>query len=749
MIITTTGRIQYVLFPRRGQTSDNNFVIAKFKDEDSNETINIKGSLLGADVNERLILHGQWVSHPRHGKQFEFNRWERPTPKTKSQIQQFLSSKFIKGCGKKRAELIVNRLGEQTLDRLMNEGAQCLKGIRGIGIKTANVIAKSVQESFEIQEIMMELMEYGLTPNIIQKIFEELGRDCVQIITRNPYKLINMGLIGFHNAEELASKMNLSSHSSHRINAGIMHFLNEACYSHGHTYTDVDECVRGTLILLNRTSNIDKVQEIEVGQELNIMSAHDQIIWEGNNIFPAKLFNYEVNLAKELGYKVSRNGEAMPKTDVEKSIKEYQKEHGIVLAEKQREAIRQMFSNEILIVTGNPGTGKTTIVEAMIKIYKQKYPKGKIGLSATMGRAARKLADVTNMEAETVHMMLGMRKGQEPEYGIDLKLPYDIIFVDEWSLADTQLAYYLFRAVSMRTKVVLIGDSDQLPSVGAGDVLQDMIDADVPHIKLTDIFRQAAGSQIITNSIRVNEGKPIEVDNSRGDFFFIEQSNPELIAKLIERSVLRFLEKGHPLEDIFVLSPQKEGVIGVNELNKRLQGVINPPSCDKIEFVYRNQVYRQGDKIMRLQKNDYDNKVLNGDIGTVIGTCPVLDEDNKETGELGLLCDFYNHEVLLTNEDLKDFGLGYAATVHKTIGSQAPIVIVPFSMSHHRMLYRKLLYTAMSRAESIDVFIGESRALNRAIQNNVQAKRNTMLAERIKQNIQHNQYGVDGNWVKV
>ncbi|MGG1878826.1 ATP-dependent RecD-like DNA helicase [Paenibacillus cisolokensis] len=721
------GHVVYFIHPRNGLSEENNFGIARWQPEDGGEPFAIKGNLFGVNKGERIAVHGKWETHPKYGIQFAIEHWERPLPKTKDQIVSFLSSKFVKGCGKKTAELIVQKLGDQALERIMNEGSACLTDIKGIGAKNALKITDSIKCNFEIQQIMMTLLPYGISADTVTKMYKQWEAECVDIVRRNPYRLTEIRLIGFHKADEIAMAIGISMNSPYRLNAALQHVLNETCYGGGNCFVFKCDLIERTKDLLRGVPK----QDIET--ELQLMAAHEQVIWEDDKVYPKHLYVYENKLAHKLACMATRNGGAMP--SVENSIKQYQMQHGVVLTGKQREAIREMFRQQLLIVTGNPGTGKTTVVNAMIDTYRKQYSKAKIGLCAPTGRAARKLGELTGLNSETIHMMLGFRPGSEPEYGDHQPLPFDLIFADETSMQDIQLAHCLFQAVGPNTKVVLVGDSDQLPSVGPGNVLHDMIAAEIPHVRLTEIFRQAQESQIVMNAHRINHGEMIVIDKTKDDFFFIEQPEPERIAHLVVLSVLRFLDKGYKLEDILVLSPMKKGVIGTEELNNALQAAVNPPAMDKAEMRAVGRVYRQGDKVIQI-RNDYKKKVLNGDIGVVLGTAFVKNEEGELTDEIGLACDFQGKVVVYSKHELKDLLLAYAITIHKAQGGQAPVVIMPVSSSHYIMLARNLIYTGLTRAERVCVMIGTQKALGMAISNNKMVQRNTGLRVRIEHNMQ-------------
>ncbi|GIP08255.1 ATP-dependent RecD-like DNA helicase [Paenibacillus macerans] len=723
-----TGHIRYFIHPRNGNLSaEHDFGIASWLPDDGGEPFTIKGSLFGVNKGERVTVYGRWETHVKYGEQFSVERWERPLPKTRDQVISFLCSKFVKGCGKKRAEIITKHLGDKALERIMNEGPSCLTGIKGIGEKQAVQIADSIKSNFEIQQIMMTLLPYGITAETITKMYKQWGAECVEIVRRNPYRLTEIRLIGFLKADEIAMSIGISQDSPYRLNAALHYVLHEMCYGGGHCYVPEDQLLRKTLEVLKGVS------KQAIMEELQLMSAHDQVVWEDEKVFPKHLYVYETKLAHKLACMANRSGEAMPFLD--QAIREYQLQYGIVLAEKQREAIRELFRQQLFIVTGNPGTGKTTVVQAMIEVYRKQYPKAKIGLCAPTGRAARKLGELTGLDSETIHMMLGFRPGTEPEYGEHQPLPFDLIFADETSMQDLQLAYNLFQAIGNHTKVVLIGDSDQLPSVGPGNVLHDLIDVGIPHVRLTEIFRQAQASQIIMNAHRINRGEQIIVDPNKDDFFFIQQEDPERIAELIVRSILRFLEKGYGIEDILVLSPMKKGPIGTEELNRRLQYAVNPPSPNKKEWEMGGRIYRQGDKVIQTS-NEYNKGVLNGDIGVVIDLIFLKNDAGEITNEKGLVCDFQGCKIVYTKEDLKSLQLAYTITIHKAQGGQAPVVIMPVSTSHYVMLARNLIYTGLTRAEKVCVMIGTRKALNIAIRNNKAVERNTGLRERIIKNMQ-------------
>lgn len=717
--------------------NQNNFMIGILEKQNGNE-ITFKGNIFGVEKNEEIIFKGKWTEHIKYGKQFEVTKWERPIPKTKEKIVAYLSSPFIKGCGEKQALRIVNELGENTIEIIMRDKEQALVGIKGIGKKKAITITHSILATYELQNIIAELSEYGINPEFTIKIYKKHGAETLELLKNNPYELTKMKYISFPKADEIAKRMGISPLSSYRIEACINYVLKNTCYSTGHCYLLENELVELAIQLLNQNTE-DKADEVDIKQSIFNLEERTIIIEDGK-VYPKELYIYETKLAQKIHRILSANQPKSNENKLDSYIKEYQLKYGIILGQEQKEAIKKVLQNNLTVLTGSAGTGKTTVVKAIIEIYQKFFPKHSISLSAPTGRASRKLQEATEHFAQTNHRLLGFKQNSKDgksngfEYNEDNKLDHDFYIVDEMSMVDLHMTYALTSAMENKAKVLFIGDVNQLPSISAGNILKNLLETEnIPKIRLTQIYRQAENSQIIENSHKVNNGQRITVDHSKGDMYFIHKQNNKAISSTIIQSVLRFIELGYDVSDILVLSPMKKGDIGTNELNIQLQEVLNPKEKGKVEIQHGKRIFRVGDKIMQTI-NKADKGIYNGDIGiiTKIGKEKITNENNEQVEVDIIQSDFQGLVVKHTREEWKEIELGYSISIHKSQGGQAPIVIIPTSKSHYIMLARNLIYTGMTRAEKKLVLIGQKEALNIAIANNKISQRNTQLKERIE-----------------
>jgi len=721
------GKVAKVLY-RNGD-----FLIAKMQTEEEEELV-IKGSIFGVDKGEEILVQGDWETHPKFGIQLAVTFWERPIPQTKDQIIAFLASSLVKGCGAKQAVIIAEQLGEDALSIISQQGEQSLINIKGIGQKRASNIVESVRSTFEVQRIIAELLVFGITASMAMRLYKEYQSNTVAILLENPYKLTELNLIGFLKADEVARKMGISPLSGFRIDACVNYLLKKTCFNSGHCYVLEDELLRDAEQALNHnTVEADKVSMDELAQSIYRLE-EKHIVIEDNCVYPKFLFTYEDRLARKLSeMKGSRDGVALPMLD--KQIIKYQKKQGIILAEKQRDAIRRLFEEQMLILTGGPGTGKTTVIRAMLDMYKRMHPENIICLAAPTGKASRQLSEVAGHDAFTIHRLIGYQQGEIPTYNWQDKLSCDLLVVDEMSMVDVQLASLLTDALENDTKILFVGDRDQLPSVNPGNVLSDMIHSGLPTVALTEVFRQAQESQIISNAHRVNQGKSLLIDSDKGDFYFINQEDPKRIAALIVRSALRFQELGYSLSDILILSPMKKGPAGTLALNDQLRDALNPSDSTKKEWEIGKRLFRLGDKVIQI-KNNQSKGVFNGDIGVITKISKEVNENNETVEKM--TCDFMGIKASYEKSETNELELGYAITIHKSQGGEAPIVIIPATTSHYVMLARNLMYTGMTRAKERIVLIGTQKAMEIAIGNNKLTDRNSGLSNRITSYTEYN-----------
>lgn len=693
------------------------------------ESITFKGTVIDIKKDESLILTGKWVNHPKYGKQFNVVKWERDIPRTKEKIIAYLSSPFVKGCGKKRAEKIFNVLGENAIDIILAEKEQALINIKGIGKKDAEKIAASISETYELQTIINKLALFGINPDIAIKIYKKWQGEALVKIQDNPYILTEINGFQFPTIDKIAQKIGVSPFSSNRIESAILYVL-ECSTLYGHCYVPENELIKALLSLLNQ----NVAEQISQDEIQNILCNMEEqtICIENGNVYLKKIFNYETTLAKKIRKMLSIKPKRMSLKKINLYIKKYQIENEIILGDQQKKAIKVALQNRVAIISGAAGTGKTTVVKAIIDIYQRFYPNNNISLSAPTGRASRRLQEITGHFSQTNHKLLGYKQNSEGhhefEYNEKNQLKYDFYIIDEMSMVDLHIAYSLFNAIKSNAKVLLIGDPHQLPSIGAGNVLKDLLDCKyIPQVNLTEIYRQAKNSQIITNANLVKEGKFFTVDHSKEDLYFIPRTDHENIKKTIVQSVKRFLELGYSLSDILVVSPIKKGIIGKNELNKTLQEIFNPASSKKSEIHFGNTIFREGDKVIQIVNNG-EKGIYNGDTGIItrIGKQKIEDQeiDYIET-------DFQGVKTIHYRGEWNQLEHGFSISIHKSQGSQSPVVIMPLSNSHYKMLYRNLLYTGITRAEEKLVMIGQQSALEKAIQNNQAMKRNTQLTNRI------------------
>lgn len=698
------------------QNAENGYTVLKCAVKNYNDLITVVGTMPDTHVGSVLSLEGFWKMDVKYGRQFSVEHFEETLPATVYGIEKYLGSGLVKGVGPKFAKRIVEKFGKDTLDVIEECPDELLK-VPGIGNVRVDRIKKSWQEQKEIKNIMLFLQSHEVSTSHATKIFKTYGSESIEIVKENPYRLADdIWGIGFKTADSIAQKMGFDKGKFVRLRSGIFYTLNKLA-ENGHCYANRRQ-------LIEKAKELLEVEEPEIEITLDEMLRTNDVIQEKNPeqedaIYLPPYFFSETGCAKRLIQLMV--GRRKIKVDPDQIMKKVVAESEITYDEIQLEAVRTAISSKVMVLTGGPGTGKTTTTLGIISAY-QKIGM-KILLAAPTGRAAKRMSEATGMEAKTIHRLLEYKPPEGYQKNEEKPLEGDVLILDECSMIDIMLMYNLLKAIPEHMTLILVGDIDQLPSVGAGNVLRDIIDSgEIPVVRLTRIFRQAQGSRIIMNAHRINRGEAIDMRGGKdADFFFASKAtNQEVVETIVQYCKTNLPRYYHvdPLEDIQVLTPMQRGECGAVNLNQVLQEAMNPTAI----FLRRGGTqYRLHDKVMQI-RNDYDKEVFNGDIGTIVKV-------NMEDRELTV--NFDDREVLYDVTELDELSLAYAVTIHKSQGSEYPIVVMPFTMSHFVMLQRNLLYTGVTRAKKILVLVGEKKAVFYAIKNETTTGRNTMLKQRL------------------
>lgn len=700
------GYIERITF----YNDENGFTVARLKQPRKTELTTIVGILPNVQPGESVRLLGTWKLNPAHGLQFEVSECHIETPCDVVGIQKYLESGMVRGIGPVYAERIVKAFGEKTLE-VIDQAPEKLLDINGIGDKRVEQIKRCWQEQKAIREVMIFLQKYGISPAFAQKVYKLYGNETVDRIQENPFTLAkDVRGIGFKSADKIAEKLGFPKEANQRIDAGIEHVLFELA-EEGHTCYPRNELCEKVKDILGLVGEHRLEALVEEGR---IMKAR---LNDVEHIWIKGLWLAEQGIVRELN-RMQQGTCHLREVDAVKAVDWVETQLHIRLADKQKEAVRRSLQEKLHIITGGPGTGKSTITKAILAIT-EKLSRRLI-LAAPTGRAAKRMSEITKRPASTIHSLLqydfkarGFRRNR------DNPLVCDLIIIDEASMIDTSLMYHLLKAIPDYARVLLIGDIHQLPSVGPGNVLKDLIASETLAVtQLTDIFRQAAGSRIITNAHRINAGDfPDLRVEKHSDFFFLNGEEPEEIVEKILQLVTHRLPKFYrlnPIEDIQVLAPMKLGLIGTKNLNERLQQALNPQE----EAIFQGgSRFSIGDKVMQI-RNNYTKEVFNGDIGRI----RKIDKEKQE-----LLIAFDGKEVTYPFYDLDEVVLAYATSVHKYQGSECPCVVIPIHTSHFMMLHRNLLYTAVTRGKRLVVLVGSKKAIAIAVRTDDVKKRHTGL----------------------
>lgn len=728
------GYVEHIIY----RNADNGYTVLNLVSGE--DEITCVGIFSAIAEGENIEAQGEYTEHPTYGQQFKVTSFEEKAPEDEEAIERYLGSGAIKGIGLAMAARIVRRFKEDTF-RIIEEEPERLAEIKGISNRKAIEIASQVNEKRDLRQAMIFLQQYGITMNLAVKVYQAYGQDVYGIIRENPYRLADdIDGVGFRTADEIAARVGIRMDSDFRVRSGILYTLLQAS-GEGHTYLPETELTPRASKLLNVTAEQVEKQYMDLAIERKIILKQME---DQTQIYAASFYYMEANTATMLkrlnvSYDVSD-------AEIEQQIRGIEKKSGMTLDEHQVTAVKEAVRNGLLVITGGPGTGKTTTINTIIRYFELEGLE--IFLAAPTGRAAKRMSETTGFEARTVHRMLELNGGAEGSGGFERDesnpLEADVIIVDEMSMVDISLMYSLLKAISVGTRLILVGDVNQLPSVGPGSVLRDIIQSHACNVvMLTKIFRQASTSDIIVNAHKINHGEEVILDNKSMDFFFLKRYDADVIInvvlQLIKQKLPKFVD-ATPY-DIQVLTPMRKGLLGVERLNGILQRYMNPPANDKVEKEYGSTVFREGDKVMQT-KNNYQ---LAWEIRTKFGL--TVDKGlgifNGDMGIIRQINDFAEQMIIEFDEGrmveypyklLDELELAYAITIHKSQGSEYPAVVIPLLGGPMMLMNRNLLYTAVTRARKCVTLVGNEVTFRQMIQNTSQQKRYSGLCDRLKEN---------------
>ena len=717
--VTLIGTLEKILY----SNPENGFIIGTFLTENTIRPVTVKGIVYNNVVHETLNLKGNWENHKIYGRQFSFREFMPVAPTSEEGMIRYLSSEIFKGIGKKTAQRIVNKFGNDTF-KIIDSSPELLSKIKGVNKKQQKSLLNSWEEQRGLRDVMTFLRGVGISHSFAQRIYAKHGMNSIPLIKANPYLLTDISGIGFLTADGIAHNLGFDKNSPHRAAAGLLYMLEQQVLN-GHTCYPLPDLLEKTApeLLIDKTILEESLNQLIEDRLIYCAEQNDENGERQKFIARMRYYRAEQRIAENI-FRILKS-KAYTIFESESSlIEEQERKVGLKLDEAQREAVNAVLKYKVLIVTGGPGTGKTTLVRFILGLMRPKIPS--IALAAPTGRAAKRITETTGSSSSTIHRLLeatnvGFQRNRENP------LDQELIIIDETSMIDTLLMDSFLEAVPSASRLIIVGDVDQLPSVGAGTVLQDFIKSgSIPVVRLNHIFRQAYGSFITVNAHKVRRGELPSVNKSSKqsdlkdqlqDYYFIEESDQEKIVEKIlllntERIPQRF--KLDPMKEIQVLTPMHRGITGASQLNRNLQEKINP---DAKGIEHREQWFRVGDKIMQ-QQNDYEKQVFNGDLGRVVD----CDQDSKE-----LYVRFEQSHIHYKSNELDQLTLAYAITVHKSQGSEYSAVIMPITTHHYMMLQRNLLYTAITRGKQLVVLIGTSAAVRIAVQNQGTLNRYTGL----------------------
>ncbi|WP_019235935.1 SF1B family DNA helicase RecD2 [Staphylococcus warneri] len=737
------GTVETILF----QNSDNFYTVLKVDTIETNESFDTMPTVVGFLPNvvegDVYTFKGQTVEHPRYGKQLKAETFEKELPQTKDAIISYLSSDLFKGIGKKTAQNIVNTLGENAINDILND-ASVLEKVPSLPKKKQKQIAEQIASNQESEKVMIRLHDLGFGPKLASSIYQYYGAETLNVLDKNPYQLVyDIKGIGFSKADQLAQKIGIQFDAPERIKAGLLFTLEEECIKQGHTYMPHDQIIEATYNVLTQNSNHDdnQIKQEHIHRMLLELNEEKRIIVDNEKVSIPSLYYSELKSVQNL-YRIKTHTSKLKEieqSDLQIHIGEIETSNEVRYAESQKEALQTAINSKVMLLTGGPGTGKTTVIKGIVELYAEvhgisldyddyqedDYP---VVLAAPTGRASKRLQESTGLEAMTIHRLIGWNQDTQAEDILDNEINARLIIIDEMSMVDTWLFHQFLSAVPLDAQIILVGDEDQLPSVGPGQVFKDLIDSKtIPRVNLTEVYRQQDGSSIIELAHRMKLGQPIDITQRFHDRSFINCGTDQ-IPTVVEKVVNSAVNKGYDMSDIQVLAPMYKGNAGIKRLNQILQTILNPKEKDTREIEFGDVVFRKGDKVLQLVNRPNDN-IFNGDIGVIVGIFWAKENAlNKDV----LVVDFEGNEITFTRQDLLELTHAYCTSIHKSQGSEFPIVIMPIVKQYFRMLQRPILYTGLTRAKQSLVLLGDPQAFDIGLNTNGQ-KRLTQLYDILSQ----------------
>ncbi len=731
MLLKIEGIVEHVIY----ENHENGYTVCDISS--GGQLITLTGYMPNLTEGESITVHGEWVTHVEYGDQFRVECYEHNLPSTETEIEKYLASGLLPGIGKATARRIVEMFGAEALEVIEHEPDRLL-AISGLTKKKVDAIYKKFVELIGVREVVMFFQQFGISPGAAFKAFQQFGSSTVNLVKENPFILAErVDGITFQTADNIATEMGLDRNSYHRVSAGISCLMKQIGYLNGHTFLPRSTVVSQTCQFLEIERGVaeETVAEMLLKEDLVLVNQG-----EYDALYLRLYYDAEKRVAERI-LQMSQLVFDVNTQEINELIEEVESETGIQLAEAQLEAVRSIFENSAVVITGGPGTGKTTIIKTMIELMERSGKR--VALAAPTGRAAKRITELCGVEAKTIHRLLEITPGVN-EVGMQFArnqqntLDCDLLIVDEMSMVDILLMDSLLSAIPRGAKLVMVGDSDQLPSVGAGNVLKDIIDSEVlTCIRLTEIFRQARESMIVMNAHRINRGEMPMLNDWDNDFFLVTRDDPMSLPETIADLCARRLPKAYGLSNlsqIQVLTPTRKSIIGVTYLNTVLQEALNPPSLDKPEKISGHNTFRLGDKVMQI-KNNYQMEwervdgsekglgVFNGDVGFIT-------DINNRSQKITVVFDdrMVQYDFMLLDE----LELAYAITVHKSQGSEFDVVVMPMFETHRVLMTRNLLYTAITRAKSLVVLVGQEEYVRLFVENDNTQKRFSGLKNKLE-----------------